>query len=276
MAWEDVADAPYLSASQITMYQRCPKQYEYRYIKGMTRPPKMALVVGSSVHKSIELNYGKKHKTKKPELKDVVLDAYSQEFEKLKLDADKDEEQGRSKDRGYAMATAHYDLIAPTFQPLEAPELEFNVPIPGIKRKLYGFIDVIGEPVTKDKKKKRLIMDNKTAKRKYERLAVELSPQLTAYEFAHRVLYGKKSDGVGIDAMVEYTRKGEAITEVQRLVTTRDEMEIKRFVETAQAIDKGINAGVFPPVDDARVCSWCGFNDLCQKSAVKRAAAYNE
>lgn len=276
MGWNEVEDAPHLSASQIGMYLRCPKQYEYRYIKRMVRPPSFALVVGSSVHKSIEMNYISKFKTKKPESKDVCLDAFDATFEEKKQEVEDDLDQtGKQKDRGYEMASAHYDLVAPTFQPLEAPELEFSVSIPGVKRKLYGFMDVIGTPVVSAVKKaagkaKRLIMDNKTAKRKYDRLSVEVSMQLTAYDFAHREIFGKKADGVGFDIMVN--KKDE--TEVQRLVTTREDSEAKRFVEGVQMVDKGINAGVFPPVDNPQTCSWCGYKDICNKAATRRASAF--
>lgn len=276
MGWDQVEDAPHLSASQIGMYLRCPKQYEYRYIKRMVRPPTFALVVGSSVHKSIELNYLSKFRTKKPENKNACLDAFNQTFEEKKAEVEDDLDQtGKQKDRGYEMAATHYDIVAPTFQPLEAPEVEFNVSVPGVKRKLFGFMDAIGTPIVSAAKSatakaKRLIMDNKTSKRKYDRLSVEVSSQLTAYDFAHRELYGKKSDGVGFDVLVNK----KDTTEVQRLVTTREDGEIKRFVEGVQMVDKGINAGVFPPVDNPQTCSWCGYKDICNKAATRRAAAF--
>jgi CRISPR/Cas system-associated exonuclease Cas4 (RecB family) len=272
------------------MYLRCPKQYEFRYIKRMVRPPSLSLVVGSSVHKSIEVNYATKFKKKAAVERDAAMDAYSTEFEKLKHDAElAGESLGEAKDRGYSWAGAHYDVVAPTLNPLEMPEFEFKVEVPGVKRKLYGFIDVIGEPVSAfrsvppakgakaPKKPKRVIFDNKTSKRKYDRLAVELSAQLTSYDYAHEKVFGTRPDGVGFDVLTQETDKKtrEKTAVVQRLATTRTPEELARFVDTVVAVDKGINAGSFPPVDDPKTCSWCGYRELCNKAATRRAAQFD-
>lgn len=276
MAWKDVESAPHISASQIGMYLRCPKQYEFRYIKGLKRPPNLSLVVGSSVHKSIELNYETKFTKKKPIERDAALDAFSMTFEEMHKEADFDgEDPGKAKDRGYSWAEAHYDFVAPTLNPLTKPELEFRVDVPGVKRKLLGYVDIIGEPVSKiaapkkakTAKPKRIIFDNKTSKRRYDRLSVELSIQLTSYDFAHEQVFGARPDGVGFDVLTQ--DRGEPA--VQRLVTTREPGELKRFVENVVSVEKGIDAGVFPSVDDAKVCSWCGYRDLCNKAATRRA-----
>lgn len=47
----------YLSASQISMYLRCAKQYEFRYIKGLSIPPGIALLRGTALHSGFEYYY---------------------------------------------------------------------------------------------------------------------------------------------------------------------------------------------------------------------------
>ena len=282
MGWDDIKDEPYLSASQLSMYTRCPKQYEYRYMKGIKRPPNLNMIVGTSVHASAEVNYGSKFKKKKPVTLDVALDAFSTAWRKNKADAEDEgkTKEGTQKDRGVAMSKSHYLEIAPKWQPVEEPELEFTVAIPGVKRKLYGFIDVIASPVVavpgplklKRAEPLRMVRDNKTSGRKYDKLSVEVSGQLTAYEHVHRELFGKPSDGVGFDIMV--ADKNSTDVEVQKQTTTRTDAEITRFHQTAQAIEKGIVAGVFPPVDDQKTCSWCGYRDICLPSAMRRAAKF--
>ena len=44
----------HVSASQIAMYQRCPRQWAFRYVLGIKRPPDGGLVVGSGVHAGAE------------------------------------------------------------------------------------------------------------------------------------------------------------------------------------------------------------------------------
>ena len=46
----------HLSWSQIRMLMRCPKQWEYRYVRGVVKPPGIALVVGAGTHKGVEVN----------------------------------------------------------------------------------------------------------------------------------------------------------------------------------------------------------------------------
>lgn len=274
MGWKDIDDAPNLSVSQMQMYQRCPKQYEYRYIKGLKRAPGISMVTGISVHASAEINYAHKLKTKKPVKLSVAMDAFDTSFNKEKQGADVDEPIGQAKDRGYAMAKAHYEDIAPQFQPLANPELEFKIPMPGMKRKLYGFIDLVAAPVVRTRlglviSKKRLVRDNKTSGKKKQKLEAELSTQLSGYAYVHKVLFGKLPDGVGLDVMI--ARKGSEDVEVQRVDSVRTEPELAQFVTTAQQIEKGIQSGIFPPVNNHFTCNWCGYRELCQGPATKRA-----
>jgi hypothetical protein len=48
----------YLSASQILKYLNCPKQYELEYVldRRPERPRSVALGIGSTVHKMVEIN----------------------------------------------------------------------------------------------------------------------------------------------------------------------------------------------------------------------------
>lgn len=279
MGWEDITFAPdHLSSSQLSMYVRCARQFEFRYIKGIKRPPNLNMAVGTSVHKSAEVNYAHKLKTKKPVKLSVAMDAYDSAFRKARLDTVKDEPEGKAKDRGYAMAEAHYNEIAPKYQPLEKPEFEFTVAIPGVRRKLYGFMDLIAAPIMRVGKelvalKKRSVRDNKTSGRRYDQFAVEVAGQLTAYAWAHKVLFGKLPDSLGFDITI--AKKDSEIVEVQRETTMRTDAEIKRFAETVQHIERGINSGVFPPVDDAKTCSWCGYKELCLGPAATRAKKFN-
>lgn len=265
MGWDDIRkdDLQHLSHSQISMYQRCPKQYEYRYVKGIKNPPDSSLIVGISVHKSIEHNYLAKFQNKKPANRNEVLDAFAQQFEQSKSGITFDEPAGKAKDRGYRMAQVHYDRVAPTVQPLEKPELGFEIEVPGVKKKLIGFIDVIGKSIIKAG---RLIIDNKTTRRKFTQFEADTAGQLTGYTYAHKKIFPKlKTDGVAFHILVESKSGG---VEPLQLESTRDEEQAKRYEKTVQDINKGIESGIFYPTDNAQTCGWCGYNALCQSRAV--------
>src|SRR5512136_1904926 len=44
----------YASNSQVEMYLRCPRQYEFRYVKKISRPPSVAATQGSGIHHALE------------------------------------------------------------------------------------------------------------------------------------------------------------------------------------------------------------------------------
>ena len=61
---------PHISVSALEMHQRCPKQYEFRYVEGMKIPPGIALIRGKAFHSGVAHNY----KQKIESAKDLPLD----------------------------------------------------------------------------------------------------------------------------------------------------------------------------------------------------------
>ena len=265
MGWEDIkVEGDHLSASQIAMFQRCPKQWEFRYVKKMKMPPTGPMVMGSAVHSGIEHNYKHKYITKKPANKNEVMDQYDYAWERMKHGADFEaKDPGKLKDTGYAMANLHYDSVAPTVEPVEVPEIEVKVQIPGVKRMFVGYFDLIGKLTSK---LKRVIIDNKTTMRKFEEFAVDLSGQLTSYDILHKLKFGKRPDGALNDVLVG-TKGG---VQHQRIITERTQDELDRFTNTVQLVEKAIDAGIFYPTDDPKTCSWCGYAKICVTRAFEK------
>ncbi|MBI5244050.1 MAG: PD-(D/E)XK nuclease family protein, partial [Elusimicrobia bacterium] len=50
----------HLSATQIGMFLRCPRQYEFRYMQGLKQPPSGAMVQSKVWHRTVEENYRQK------------------------------------------------------------------------------------------------------------------------------------------------------------------------------------------------------------------------
>ena len=53
----------HLSISQIGMFMRCPAQWMFRYIEGLTVPPSAASIKGKATHEGVELIYSEKKET---------------------------------------------------------------------------------------------------------------------------------------------------------------------------------------------------------------------
>lgn len=269
MGWKEVASSikTHLSATQIGMFQRCPLQYKFRYVDGKKMPPDSGLILGLCVHRGIEKNYEHKYRTKKAANRNEVMDAFSHQFDDTSGVDFKGLSKGTVKDTGYRMLGVHYDKLAPTVQPIEKPELQFEIEIPGVRRKVLGYIDVLARvlsiPVA--------VVDNKTTRRRFTQFEADLSGQLTTYVYAVRKVF-KKLAVAGFDIVAE---KKHEVTE-QRLITQRSPDQLTRFENTVKTIEKAIDAGIFYPTDNHMTCSWCGFNKICHARAVSAADAAKE
>jgi CRISPR/Cas system-associated exonuclease Cas4 (RecB family) len=267
MSWKDVKkeSEDHLSASQIGMYQRCPMQYEFRYVKGIKKAPNSGLILGISVHKGVETNYLHKFKTKKPAKLSEVLDAFSTEWDATRKGADfEGKEPGQVKDTGVQMSRVHYDRLAPAVQPLEKPEYGFEIAIPGVRRKFVGYIDVLAKVLSIP----LAVLDNKTTRRRWSQFECDLSTQLTSYVYAVKKIFGKKPVA-GLDVVAQTSKE---VTGT-RFMTMRDDAQLKRFEKTVQGIEAGIKSGIFYPTDNPSHCGWCGYSDSCHYSAIKKRDA---
>lgn len=262
MAWKHVGIELGLRQSMIKMYQRCPKQFEFAYIKNVKQPPNLKLTVGTAVHKGVEVNYAQKLKTKKDCKRDVVLDATRDEFRAaLKRDGIKAPklEVGKSQDEAIIMAGAYHDESAPNFQPVVAPETYFEIRIPGAKRIFQGTIDLLA--LYKRRSNALVLSDTKTTRRSFDQKRADVDIQLTSYTYAALNLLKKLVKFVIFDTVI--LLKGGARSE--HVVSTRTMEDLAQFEQTFKMVEKGIEAGVFPPTNNEQTCGWCGYRSLCYK-----------
>lgn len=266
MSWKDIKNAEYLSVSQITMLQRCPKQYEYRYILGLKMPPTSSLILGTSVHKGCEINYTSKYKNKKQAPLDEVMDAYGQTYDQADvddLDSEEKELYKKNKDAGYAMTKAHYEHLAPSVIPINLPEEEFMFQMNGVKRPILGYIDLYGKVFGNGKP---VIIDNKTSKVKYTQWQVDCSIQLKVYKMAKASqLKCKTSD---IDSSIDAVLNQKSAS-TQRIFADNvvDEQELSNCVSQLERV---IDLGLFYPTYNHMTCAWCGYAHICRPSIYKR------
>lgn len=236
----------HLSATQISMYLRCPRQYEFRYIHGIKRPGSGALLLGSSYHAALEENFEQKIESHIDMATEDVLDVYRYTFNKKKTKEEYvlEEPEHELIDTGVALVADYQMKIAPVIQPIQV-ENKFSIDIDG--REVIGVVDL----ETDDR-----LIEHKTANKSWSEGKPHQEVQATIYSMV-------------VDKPIEYhiavkTQK----PKIQILSTSRTDQQREWVKELIKGIDKGIQSGVFYPNPTGNLCSpkWCGYWDLCKNS----------
>jgi len=256
----------YFSVSQINTYMRCPFQWYFRYVEGLVKPPDFGLIVGSATHKAIETNFKQKITSKIDAPMELLESAFSDEFDKKKLDVPDRNDEGQQKDMGIKLVRMHRSKLAPRIQPthveheflIDVPKQEINIEsksvIIDIPWKFKGYIDLIDAD--------KVVVDNKTTGKSYQEDAADENYQLMGYGFAHKQIFGELPSGVRFDILVKTK-----VPKFQQIRSTIDENKINRFLLAASNVYKAINAGIFYP-RRGQDCSWCGYKENCKNKKI--------
>src|SRR5437879_7335485 len=124
-----------LSATRISMYLRCARQYYFRYIEGLKVPPSSAMKLSGVGHSVIEHNYRQKVATLKDLPLDEMTDRYATEWkdglEREPVVFEQDETPEGVRDQGILAVKAHHLTIAPAVMPKSEDSVEewFDVPL---------------------------------------------------------------------------------------------------------------------------------------------------
>lgn len=245
------------------MFLNCPKQWEFRYVKGLKIPPKGALTIGSAVDDAITHNLGHKIQTNTNVPLEEALDTYSTSFDARSPDTEwEGSDPGEQKDMGAACVSAHHLLIAPKMEP-ETVQEEFHLWVDD-EYDVSGFIDVIETT--------GVVVDSKTSSRKWGADKISQYVQPVIYDFAYEATRGKKARGFRWDVMIKPTKaslkKAKDLAKIQQLDRPVLAQEHKfLFDEALPTMHKLIKRGLFPPAGDSYWgCSekYCGFWHLCK------------
>jgi RecB family exonuclease len=241
----------YLSYSQISLYQRCPMAYMFRYVEEFKAPPAGALVKGSAVHKGLEINYSQKTESYTDLPKTEVVEQAVTEFESRQDEVEWDKENESSaeaKDGVAAMTDIYQEEIAPRVQPVLV-EQEFNIEVAG--QQVKGFIDI----VTLDG-----VRDTKTSAKTPPASVIENNFQLACYSLGHLDLMGVYPKELALDYTINL-KQPKTVT----LVTKPNLMIIEAFECTVAAVAKAVEQKIFYPNPGNFMCSekGCGFWKLC-------------
>lgn len=246
----------HLSFTQLNMFLRCPRQYEFRYIEGLKVPPSGAMVQSRVWHETLELNYRQKVVSDE----DLAL-GQMQEFFAARFDEavageevafEPDEKPGKLKDQGTAIVAAHHGTIAPAVRPALVEE-RFTVDLgEDFPFDLVGVWDLVERDGT--------IVDNKAYGRQPRQEDLDKDLQFTAYALGYRTTHGRVEPGLRMDAIVK-TKNPRPV----QLHTRRTNDDCRWLLGLIEQVAKAIDAGVFYPNPQGWHCSprFCGYWDRC-------------
>ncbi|MFH1724303.1 MAG: PD-(D/E)XK nuclease family protein [Elusimicrobiota bacterium] len=252
---------PTLHQSGLGMLYRCPKQYEWRYVRGLIMPPGSAAHVGSGTHRAVAADLTAKieggallaEEAVREVARDGVLLAWNEGV--LLTDDERErpeaEVRGEAVDKAVTLATLHHAEVAPSLAPV-AVEKSWRLELTGFSHDLAGTTDIL---------EARAIRDTKTSAKSPSGNAADTSLQLSMYALADKYVRGALPEAIHLDYLVAL-KNPKAMT----LSTTRDEEDLAAMLERIAAALKQIEAGVFPPCDPASWCCsprWCGYWGQC-------------
>lgn len=248
-------DLTKLSASRVGMLvDRCPKQFEFRYVDGIISPPGHALVLGGAVHKGAEVENLSKIALGESADPEAVLDAYSDEWDERARNENgpevewEDQDPGKLKDLGVTMTRTYLSELSPQIKPVSA-EREFLLPIPGSGYRLHGFIDVEDEYGRQ--------RDLKTAGRLKSQASVARDTQGSVYAYAAE-LEGKPAKGFVLDVVTKASTPKTQSIEPEGVSARAGELRVRAAIDM-------IEKGSFPPHFGGWWCSqkFCGWWKIC-------------
>jgi hypothetical protein len=259
---EKIEPKPQLHVSGLEMLSKCGVQFERVYINRERAIPGVAMLVGTSTHRSVAMNLGNKISagTLLPleQIKDAARDTLTNEWQKgVKLD-DEEVKEGIAKvkagaiDKAVRLSTLHALKTAPEISPTHV-ERQWVVELPGYPVDLAGALDI--------QEGSAMVRDTKTSGKTPSKTIADESIQLTAYALAVKVIDGKPVEKVQLDYLID-----KAQPEAKPFTSTRDDDDFRTLLLRIERAVIAMEKGVFIP---ARETDWwcspkyCGFHGSC-------------
>jgi len=256
----------YFSHSQFSMYRRCPRQFEYRYVLGMRQPPGIAMTQGTVIHAGAEATHRATIENGRPLSLEHAEAIVSDKFDSVKeyIEDWGDAKPGKVKELTLHHFRVYHKQSIPLVRP-KAVEEPFAVKVGTVP--IVGFIDLIDE-VMLDRENDTLakgegplvtevVTDLKFTGRKWQAAKLRHDTQLTLY--AHV----KGIPRVRIDFLLDQ-KSGTRYVQERSLRTPRD---AKNFEEDLEECVDLIKKGIFPRCDPTTwACTprFCGYYERCR------------
>jgi len=254
-------DAPHTSISAIKSYLICPQKYFHRYVLDSEPTHRSVnLVLGSAVHEAIAAFYGylTAHEEVPPEadVVDAFDGAWTRSLEREPPVRSKD--IGADKDLGVALMKAFHET-APRPARVLAVEHPFAIPLrsPTTKERSDKLIVGAIDAIVADEAGRTLLLEAKTAKRRWTAVQLQYDIQPSIYRIAASELGIADDPAIRFDFLLKLKTPVFESTEISR--TPADEIEaLTTFWQVSRAVD----AGVFYKVR-SWACADCEFAHLC-------------
>lgn len=278
---------PHFSYSQLNMFNRCPQQYKYRYIDGIKTPPGLPMASGKAIHEAFEFNSKYKMRTEEDMPLSDILDAASTAHDREMQDVEDatKKAKGVDKDENAAITTLYRNRHAPAIEPI-AVEYPFRVVLEDDEDgsdylPVIGYIDSFSQlpdPRQGPTTGRNIIAleDYKRVKkggRKRGQLEIDISPQLTLYDYVYNLSTGGLTTDVVGYRQLGYNgpraqEPGPYVTAAYRdaaaLTPEARENRWRRVLNQMKRAQRIIRSGEFMATDNPMTCSWCGYKDICQ------------
>jgi putative RecB family exonuclease len=248
----------YLSASRITQYLMCPLKYRLVYVDKVD-PDFLPsnLVLGSCIHSAIEGFYHNWQEGRRLS-SDTVIELFESYF-----DAGTDGktlEPGCDREGVRRIGKSLLGVFARDVQPAEVVGIEEKFRIPLADENGVYIIDLVGvfDLIELDSEGTPVVVDHKTAAKRYSDTDLESNLQLTAYGLASRELH--KIDGpvlLRIDAMI---KNKTPIFDQRFTIRTVDSGQ--RFLKLATDVLAAMESGAFFP-NTGWQCGSCQVRSHC-------------
>lgn len=171
------------SASRITTYKTCPRLYHYQYIERIEEPKHVLTIMGSALHKAIEMHYKNGANVQAIFSKEFYNGV---SFAESKLGI-------RGKESPVQVALIGEAILKGVDWSLKPLEIEksFSLPFPSKENPvciMRGIIDMVVDG--------GIIIDHKSTKTKPTKKKLAENYQFAIYAWAYRELYGELPDKV--------------------------------------------------------------------------------
>lgn len=253
----------HISVSQVSTYMKCPKAYEFRYVKGIIAPPKAMMAEGKAMHRALEVGQQERLKSKQLTPLDILFDAHSDSWKYQRTDVEIWDEDSPEKvilKRSKIFLREYHKRFMPYQKPLGV-EKRLWISTSNLHIPILGYIDLIVED-TKPQSRHEPVMpqeqvvDYKVTSKSISQGETDSSLQLTTYAHATGL------STVGFDMFVKTKAP-----QVKTIKSTRSAKQWKWAERIFEEVGKAISAGVFPPGDPASwACTekWCGYWGRCR------------